>query len=520
MCSVCSKSLFPLSIYQWVQRRESKIVELPEFRCAAVAREALRFIYTGEALIDASNAKTLVKIAEYLIIPRLKVRVTEYLKSSINAQNCLALESFASQFSCESLKEAAVAYTRENFVLVVKSDDFKALEFKKLKELISDDYITVSSEEQVFEAIVSWVKHDMTLRECLFPDLLKCLRLFSMSKFSLQQILKEELVVKSGACTTVLLERVNFFLFPDAYLGKSLKPRACLQNNESVVLLTGGHNGEDLAQQTSTSNAYCFLLSENRWLLLPQMPRPRTRHGAAVCGGQLYVVGGNSSDPMFSFNPKQNKWICGEEELSVRLHCSVTTVNEELYVMGGEDQWHRVDKYDPTLDEWKVIASMQIGRAAHCVVPIGNLIYVLGGYYDVCYKCVECFNTSTKQWTLKPSMFNSRRFAGATTSGGKIFIVGGYGDMTWETIQTSCEVFDPALNQWSLASSPVVPRAAFGIVSFDDNVYVFGGEDTDSKLDSVECYYTQTDKWEQISTLPEKLSCVQAAVLLLPKKYI
>lgn len=250
------------------------------------------------------------------------------------------------------------------------------------------------------------------------------------------------------------------------------------------------------------------------------MPRPRTRHGAAVCGGQLYVVGGNSSDPMFSFNPKQNKWICGEEELSVRLHCSVTTVNEELYVMGGEGQWHRVDKYDPALDEWKVIASMQIGRAAHCAVPIGNLIHVLGGYYDVCYKCVECFNTSTKQWTLKPSMFNSRRFAGATTSGGKIFIVGGYGDMTWETIQTSCEVFDPALNQWSLASSPVVPCAACGIVSFDDNVYVFGGEDTDSKLDSVECYYTQTDKWEQISTLPEKLSCVQAAVLLLPKKYI
>ena len=61
---------------------------------------------------------------------------------------------------------------------MVKSDDFKALDFEKVKQLVSHDEIIVSKEEEVYEAVVSWVKHDILSRECLFPELLKCLRLF------------------------------------------------------------------------------------------------------------------------------------------------------------------------------------------------------------------------------------------------------------------------------------------------------------------------------------------------------
>ena len=69
--------------------------------------------------------------------------------------------------------------------------------------------------------------------------------------------------------------------------------------------------------------------------------------------------------------------------------------------------------------------------------------------------------------------------------------------------------------------SPVVPRAACGIVSFDDHVYLFGGEDAKwYELDSVERYDVKNDKWELLGTMAEKVSCVQASVLLLPKKYI
>jgi len=125
---------------------------------------------------------------------------------------------------------------------VVKTDDFKTLNFEKVKQLVSHDEIIVSTEEEVYEGVISWVKHDILSRECLFPELLRCLRLFSMSKSSLREILKEELVIKSRTCTSIFLEGMDFFLFPDTFLDRALKPRGCLNSNESVVILTGGHS--------------------------------------------------------------------------------------------------------------------------------------------------------------------------------------------------------------------------------------------------------------------------------------
>ena len=40
-------------------------MELEEIKSAAVAIEALRFIYTGEALVNATNAQDLFKMADY-----------------------------------------------------------------------------------------------------------------------------------------------------------------------------------------------------------------------------------------------------------------------------------------------------------------------------------------------------------------------------------------------------------------------------------------------------------------------
>ena len=225
---------------------------------------------------------------------------------------------------------------------------------------------------------------------------------------------------------------------------------------------------------------------------------------------------------MCSFNPKQNKWISGDKELPSHSHCSVTAFNEELYVIGGEDHWKRVDKYDPNLDQWKEATSLKTERASHCAVAMGNLIYVPGGCdSNVCHKSVECFDPSTNKWTDKPSMINAWRFAGAAAASGKIFVVGGYRDIACRTLEATCEMFDPVKSQWSLVSRPMVPRAACAMVGFDDHLYLFGGENASwSKHDSVEHYDIQDDRWELFGTMPEKLACVQASVLLLPKKYI
>lgn len=217
----------------------SNLIELQEVKPAA-ANEALRFIYTGEAQLNSTYALDLLSTANYWIIPSLKTKVAMFLKDTVNASNCLALESFAAKLNCELLEETAISCQIENFFAVGKSEDFKELEYEKVKELISRDDIIVSKEEEVYEAVVTWVKHNLLSRQHLFPELLKYVRLFSMSKYTLRRILAtEELINKSETNRRILYEGLDFYLFPDRFQSMSLKPRECLGKYKTAVVVTG-----------------------------------------------------------------------------------------------------------------------------------------------------------------------------------------------------------------------------------------------------------------------------------------
>ena len=454
-------------------------------------------------------------IADYLIIPSLKSQALNFLESSLNASNCLALESLSSRYNCESLKQAAVAFKFKHFVAVAKSEDFRALDAENIKELICKDEINVSDEEEVFQAVIDWVKHDLPSRECLLPELLKCIRLFSMSKYRLRNILDEELVGKNLTCTKVVISALDFILFPDRFQDRSLKPRLSLEKYEHVVVLTGGFDESGAKKETQ-----CFVPSTVSWVSLPMMPHPRSHHGAAVCGGILYIMGGANSAPMCCFNPKQNKWSSLGTTFKLK-GCSVTCFQEELYLIGGEGSWQDVQIYNPIYDKWRSRASMKTRRAGHTSVVLQECIYAIAGHDGtVCQNSVECYNPLTDQWTEISSMAKVRRFAAATTVCDKIVVVGGFGDMTVKTIEPSCEMFEPRTYEWSLVSSPLNPRAAHGIVSIDDKVYLFGGENEKLYAAGVECFDTKKNKWKRVGIMPSAMqaSYFGTSLLKLPKE--
>ncbi|XP_078365197.1 kelch-like protein 24 [Oculina patagonica] len=502
-----------------MKETESNVVELQEAKSSTIS-DVLEFIYTGKASIDSSNAQDLIMIADYLIIPSLKTKASLFLQGSINASNCLALESFASQYNCESLKQAAVTYKFKNFVAFTKSEVFRMLDFEKLKELICMDEIDVSEEEEVYQAVIAWVKHDLPSRECLLPELLKCVRLFSMSKYTLRKILNEELVSKDLTCTKVVINALDCCLFPDRFREMPLKPRLSLDKYERVVVITGGSNSEDILKDTM-----CFVPSTMTWGFLPMMPSYATECGAAaVCGGLLYVLGekfdGNNSHSMCIFNPNQNKWSSHDITLNLR-DFSVTCFNEELYVIGGEGSWHDVQIFNPVRDEWRQAAPMESRRADHSAVVLQDHIYVIAGHNgEVCLNSVECYNPLSGQWNKVSSISKVRRSAAAATAGERIVAVGGFGDMSRLTIEPSCEVFELNTNQWSLVSIPGVPRACGSAVSINDMIYLFGGEDEEECLATVECFDIRSNKWHEMANMPNHCSSLQASLLKLPKKYI
>ena len=500
------------------QMKETKnnMVELQEAKSTTVS-DVLQFIYTGKVSVDSSNAQDLAKIADYLIIPSLKTKASLCLQGSISASNCLALESFASCYNCESLQQAAVTYKCENFVAVTKSEDFSRLDVEKVKELICMDEINVSEEDDVYQAVISWIKCDLPSRECFLPELLKCVRLFSVSKYSLRRILDEELVSKNPACTRLVINALDFCLFPDRFQDMPLKPRLSLDKYEQVVVLTGGDDGVGWKMETDG-----FVPSTKTWVSLPRMPDSCIEGSAAVCGGILYVMGVEMENAMCCFNPKRNEWSSHRGALNVK-SCSVTCFNEKLYVIGGMACWNDNKIYDPVLDEWKTAASMETGHANHSAVVLQEHIYVIAGHdASDCQNSVECYDPLTDQWSRISNLSKARMCAAATTAGEKILIVGGFGDMTARTIEPSCEIYDPITNQWNLVSSPCSPRAACSAVSIDDIVYLFGGGNERYFMETVECFDFKRNTWYEIETerMPNPCTGLQASLLKFPKKFI
>lgn len=503
---------------------ETNFVELKNIQ-SSILREVLQFIYTGEAKTDSSTAQDLIKTADFLMLPSLKSKASKFLEGTISITNCLALESFASKLNCEALKRAAVTFQGENFLPLVKSEDFKSLDFERVKELTSSDEIVVTREEDVYEAVILWVKHDVSSRECFLSELLKGVRAFSMSKYSLREILdKEELVTQNPTCTSILLQGLDTFLFPDQVRVLRQRPRRCLKSKELVVVLNGGSAKNVFS---SSNRAFAYVLDTGEWLELPKMSYGRTKHAAAVCGGKLYVVGGERAS-LLVFDPELRHWFQRDGNLGFHYSISFTNHHEKLYKMGGIDSEQALigsaSKYNDKTNKWKELSLMKTPRCEHCAVTLEEFIYVIAGSDgNSCLKNVECYNPAIDQWVSAPDMLNARTLASAAViTGRKILVVGGFSDMNYDTIETCCEIFDRSLNQWSLVSSPTVPRAACGIVSVGNCVYLFGGDDgsKQNKLNSVESYDVQEDKWCHVSTMPYEVSFLQASLLQLPVEYL
>ena len=71
---------------------------------------------------------------------------------------------------------------------------------------------------------------------------------------------------------------------------------------------------------------------------------------------------------------------------------------------------------------------------------------------------------------------------GAVALGGKVYICGGFDGAS---SLNSVETYDPETNEWTMISSMEKHRSASGVVVLDSQIYAIGGHDGLSIFDSV-----------------------------------
>ncbi|XP_022370490.1 kelch-like protein 17 isoform X6 [Enhydra lutris kenyoni] len=216
------------------QLRWAPVPQLLVFPCASPAVPHGPFpcpCSPGSLSLSRVIPQTLLPAASLLQLNGVRDACCKFLLSQLDPSNCLGIRGFADTHSCSDLLKAAHRYVLQHFVDVAKTEEFMLLPLKQVLELVSSDSLNVPSEEDVYRAVLSWVKHDVDARRQHVPRLMKCVRLPLLSRdFLLGHVDAESLVRHHPDCKDLLIEALKFHLLPEqrGVLGTSrTRPRRC-----------------------------------------------------------------------------------------------------------------------------------------------------------------------------------------------------------------------------------------------------------------------------------------------------
>lgn len=155
------------------------------------------FSYTSRIKLTDRNIYSIFEAADLLQFTGVKSACFKFFKQQINKSNCIRTWLFAESNNCTELMEASLKYIECNYLDIVRGREYLELEQPDVvARLASLEDIAITSEEQVFEAVVAWVHHKLEKRREHAVTVLKAVRLPSMSRDYLLHIVDSEILIK------------------------------------------------------------------------------------------------------------------------------------------------------------------------------------------------------------------------------------------------------------------------------------------------------------------------------------
>ncbi|CAL1532393.1 unnamed protein product [Lymnaea stagnalis] len=485
---------------------ETKQAEITMESIEPSALEALiNFSYTGRVVIDMNNVQSLLIVAGFLHMQAVKDACTTYLKNRLEPSSCLSVRQFADQYQCPSLVEASNKYIQNNFRQVAQSSDFVLLPKSEVLEILSRDELYVTTEEQVFEAAMRWIKHDPANRVKDLPELMVKVRLPLLTpQYLSDSVATEDIIKNSLQCRDLLDEAKDYHLMPERrVLLQTFKTRPrCCTDIPGFVFAVGGLTmaGDSL----STVERYDPITGQ--WTLGEPMTTMRSRVGVTVLKGRLYAIGGYNGmerlDTVEVYDPVTKRWSRVAAMQCKRSALGAVSLNGRLLVCGGYDgvtSLRSCETYDPEANVWCSIQPMNKHRSAAGVTVLHGNMVACGGHDGLSiFDSVESYNPSTGEWKQLPTMKSKRCRLGVATLNGKIYAVGGYdGCVFLKTV----ERYDPDTQTWEMVAPMHVKRSRVSCAATYGRLYAIGGYDGITNLNSVEMFDPNTNEWKFVANM-------------------
>ncbi|XP_064458373.1 kelch-like protein diablo [Ornithodoros turicata] len=458
------------------------------------------FAYTSHIVVEESNVQMLLPAACLLQMAEIQDVCCEFLKRQLDPTNCLGIRAFADTHSCRELLRIADKFTQHNIQEVMESEEFLLLPVNQLVDIISSDELNVRSEEQVFSAVMSWVKYNITDRRQHLGQVLQHVRLPLLSPKFLVGTVGSDLLIKSDeVCRDLVDEAKNYLLLPQErplMQGPRTRPRKPVRRGEVLFAVGGWCSGDAIASVER------YDPQANEWRMVAPMSKRRCGVGVAVLNDLLYAVGGHDGQSYLNsierYDPQTNQWSSDVAPTSsCRTSVGVAVLDGYLYAVGGQDGvscLNFVERYDPQTNRWTKVAPMSTKRLGVAVAVLGSYLYAMGGSDGTSpLNTVERYDPRTNRWSSVASMGTRRKHLGCAIYSNMIYAVGGRDDTTE---LSSAERYNPQLNQWQPIVAMTSRRSGVGLAVVNGLLYAVGGFDGTTYLKTIEVYDPEQNQWK------------------------
>uniref|UniRef100_A0A8C4E0N1 Kelch-like protein 20 n=1 Tax=Dicentrarchus labrax TaxID=13489 RepID=A0A8C4E0N1_DICLA len=459
------------------------------------------FAYTSQVTVEEGNVQTLLPAACLLQLAEIQEACCEFLKRQLDPSNCLGIRAFADTHSCRELLRIADKFTQHNFQEVMESEEFMLLPANQLIDIISSDELNVRSEEQVFNAVMAWVKYSIQERRPQLPQVLQHVRLPLLSpKFLVGTVGSDPLIKSDEECRDLVDEAKNYLLLPQErplMQGPRTRPRKPIRCGEVLFAVGGWCSGDAI------SSVERYDPQTNEWRMVASMSKRRCGVGVSVLDDLLYAVGGHDGSSYLNsverYDPKTNQWSSDVAPTSTcRTSVGVAVLGGYLYAVGGQDGvscLNIVERYDPKENKWTRVASMSTRRLGVAVAVLGGFLYAVGGSDGTSpLNTVERYNPQENRWHTVSPMGTRRKHLGCAVYQDMIYSVGGRDDTTE---LSSAERYNPRTNQWSPVVAMTSRRSGVGLAVVNGQLMAVGGFDGTTYLKTIEVYDPDANTWSQ-----------------------
>ena len=504
---LCAASpLFYNALNTEMKEKKEGVIRLEE-ASKGLMEDILEYLYTGHVYISERNAVDLLAMADYLIIPSLKVKSCELISQSMSHTNCLLFYYAAMRYQCTGLQERTRNFIFANFMSVTGTDDFLELSRKQVEEWISSDEIKVKSEEEVFQVIVRWMEEREIGEREEFFQLLRHVRFMHVPRsYVLSNILPHPLVKGSETCMAFALDSTK----TTSLNGLARPPRNCLKRCEDGLFTIG------------REKSFCYLPSENKWHemcnLLSETKFPPS--SSALCS-KLYV----SREEIERYDPFSNSWVSLMYNRGVDKYKrpALVTFQGFLFMVGGVTSEKRVvdkvHKYNPDTDLWQEVAPMSVARTGMCVVADESSMYSIGGWSrNGVVDVVEKYDPERNSWSRVASTREKKMYCCGVMVNSKVFLFGGLKSKAPTVTSTLTEIYDPLSDVWTSVQYTPLRSLPVCAVSLKQDIFVLVlSRENDQVVFQVNIYNGDTNEWNLCADAPTGVQLFSLAPLKIPR---